>query len=186
MRETQRPLIGLAGKKGSGKDTVGRILAEHCGYRRQAFADALKREVVHTILRASTTLWERHTPRTLLEYIEAHKHDLLDSPTGWPRQLLQAWGTMRRDLCGEDYWIRELSLEPGVVVTDVRHQNEVTAIRVAGGVIWWVERPALADGADTHLSEQQVTDLDADCVVLNAGTLADLEQIVRDLGTERP
>lgn len=35
-------IIGITGRKFNGKDTLGEYLVEHHGYKRFAFADALK------------------------------------------------------------------------------------------------------------------------------------------------
>lgn len=179
-----RPLIGLSGHKGAGKDSVAAILAIHYGYRRVAFADALKLEVwKHSVQILGHVPLDGHTLTlpAFLAYIEAHKHDDPSLPTAWPRQLLQAWGTMRRDLCGDDYWINTVQLWPGVVVTDVRFANEALAISRHGGHLWRVVRPGY-DG-DSHISESEMDRHGwmARWTIHNSGTLDDLERVVCDL-----
>jgi hypothetical protein len=179
-REQCLPLIGLTGFKNSGKDSVARILVEEFGYVRRAFADNLKMEVW---ARSARLVGHFTGPGhgldwpAWLAYVEQHKHEPPDSPHGWPRQLLQAWAQMRRDLSGEEYWLKQVALEPGIVVSDVRYPNERVAIKTAGGVVWRIERPGT--GSDGHASEVQIATLEVDDTVYNTGSLDDLVVKVR-------
>lgn len=175
-----RPLIGLLGHKGAGKDTLGRVLTEKHGYTRASFADDLRLEVFKALVRTSKTeqapkiVESQNDYNAFLSYVEAHKHDALDLPSGWPRQLLQAWGQMRRDIYGDDYWINRIALGEGVVVTDVRFPNEAAAIKKAGGILWRVVRPG-KDG-DGHISETLLDTIPVDMKIFNNGTIAQIEE----------
>jgi energy-coupling factor transporter ATP-binding protein EcfA2 len=120
-------IIGLSGKKRSGKDTLAGFLAQLMPHTVcVAFADALKNEV------AQATGFTR-------EYMEEHKDNF--------RLILQGWGTdFRRKLCGEDYWIhrtveqinwlRRLPVPPAlIIVTDCRFKNEAETVRQLGGLM---------------------------------------------------
>jgi hypothetical protein len=193
LTQSTKPLIGLTGHKGAGKDTVAGILKRLYGYERKAWADALKREVYNAFGRYilvgewegmpgddpqyDTPLQEYATFGRWLAFIDAHKHDAPDTEYGWIRPLLQFWGTeYRRNLCGDDYWTRQLQLAPGVVVSDCRFPNEVQAIHKAGGKVWRVERRGYT--GDDHASERFIDSLPADLFVLNDGSVDDLEQEV--------
>jgi hypothetical protein len=161
----ERPLIGLTGFKGSGKDTVAGMLMRGFDYHQVAFADSLKIEVSE-VSGASRA------------YLEEHKRRGPEHPKGWVRMLLQAWGQMRRDMCGEDYWIRQVPLRSGFVVSDVRYPNEAQAIKRAGGYLVHISREGCT--SDGHSSEQ-VLDQWIDCAITNNGTVDDLVGAVRGL-----
>lgn len=169
-------LIGLCGRKGSGKDTVGHILVAEFGYVRRAFADALRMELAETIYGKGGDETSFALREGFLSHVEHHKYDDPGTPSGWPRMLMQSWGTMRRHLFGADYWIGKLPLLPWVVVTDVRFRNEADAIVTAGGVLWRVIRTDPGD--DAHISEHDLDEYPMDCV-RNTGTPADLVLEVR-------
>jgi hypothetical protein len=59
----------------------------------------------------------------------------------------------------------------GVVITDVRFENEVGAIKAAGGHIWRIERrtDCLTKAAAQHSSEAGIPDALVDAVIDNSG-----------------
>lgn len=184
------PLIGLTGHKGAGKDTVAAILREAHGYQRKAWADALKWETYEAFgLLLLTGLWSQRYGEhghdylvstsfdAWLAFIDQHKHDSPDSEYGWIRPMLQFWGTeYRRQLCGDDYWTKQLELGPGVVVTDCRFPNEAAAVLEAGGALWKIERPGYT--GDGHASETLIDHLPETLTILNDSTVDDLRRSV--------
>lgn len=149
-------LIGLVGKKQSGKDTC-------CGFWRElglrdkltvarlAFADALKVEVAAAF--GST-----------VAAIEQSKEKY--------RPLLQAWGVARRDLVGGDYWINKVddqirsSQVLVAVITDVRFQNEADYVTSHGGILVKLKRVGLVQD-DRHVSEVELDSIDTDFELYN-------------------
>jgi len=172
------PPIGLVGVHGAGKDTVGATLVSEFGYRRVALAEELKWEVYRAIgpERAQFSGFQ-----AFYAYMEAHKHVDLHQRHGWVRQLLQAWGQMRRDLDGDCYWLDKVRIAPGVVVTDVRHPNEADLILDAGGLIVRIDRAGYVAGA--HPTERPDL-LPASYAIVNDGTVADLHAAVHRLMTD--
>lgn len=155
-------LIGISGRMGSGKDTVGAYLVEHHGFTRYAFADQLKQL-------ARKIGWN------------GEKDDR-------GRWLLQSLGQGAREVLGEMVWIdaleRQLYLDtPGnVVITDVRNLNEADWIRRFGGVVWRIHRPIDRSGAaDRHETEVGVDRLVANFEIANDGSLDDLYEKVEAL-----
>ncbi len=66
----------------------------------------------------------------------------------------------------------------GVVISDVRFENEVAAIRAAGGTLWkTIHGTGLSGAAGAHESEQHISHLEVDAVVPD-GALEELPQIV--------
>lgn len=193
-------LIGVAGRKRSGKDSVGKIL-EELGTRRAAFADPLKR--------AAMDIYGLSLAQTY--GTEAQKEQVDTRYGKSARQILQLLGTEVGRHVYVDTWVRAVfeidirlyeqhrlvpvyntSLKlwrfeeepsspparvvraPDWVITDARYQNEVDEIHRRGGVVLRVTRPSIA-GMDTHSSETTVDALHGvDVEILNDGTLEDL------------
>lgn len=176
-------IIGLAGRAGAGKNTVGDIIERRYGFRQTSFAHALKAEV------ASITLDKNPAPadikaRAIHEPAIAEIASLLPfavgmDPYGKPthptmRRLLQLWGTEYRRDVHEDYWVRRCDLTGDVVVTDVRFQNEADVC----DIVLYVYRTDAESKEPTHASECTLTLDSVDAIVLNDSNLADLEQSV--------
>jgi hypothetical protein len=133
-------LIGLSGKKRTGKNTVSSQLKliTNLTIDEFAFAYPLKVELAKML-------------KVTVKEIELNK-DLY-------RPMLQAYGT---DYCrvkfGTDYWIKQTFREilksqaEICVITDVRFPDEADAIRAAGGYVVSVVRDTGL--VDTHISEK--------------------------------
>lgn len=147
-------IIGISGKIGSGKSTVGQFLVNSLDFAAEInFADALKDHVA--LLFAA--------PPAAVRGTQAEKLQLL--PCGLSaRVVMQAYGQAVRSL-DRDAWVRawERSVRDvwarngmvPIVVTDVRYRNEARAIREKGGILIRLLRAPQAE--DRHASE---TDLD--------------------------
>lgn len=137
-------LIGIAGPKRSGKDTLAAGLHAALGLPVDSFAGPMRRFV------ADTLGW------TLAE-LEARKEqpiDWLDGATA--RAMLQTVGTeWGRQTVHADLWVRSLfaRLPHGGIVSDVRFPNEAEAILSRGGVVIRLVRPGTGQG-DAHASEK--------------------------------
>lgn len=161
-------ILGIVGKKQSGKDTVAAIIQRLMQPKRVdriAFADALKEEVG---LATNSTV----------EFIDANKDNF--------RLILQGWGTdFRRKLHGDTYWlvrwldkVNHLPVDTVVVAPDVRFTNEAWCIRKLGGKLWRVVRKV--NGAvDLHTSETEQEDIKTDLALVNDGSMAELEVKVK-------
>jgi len=124
--------IGLTGFAGSGKDTVADLLVAHCGFRKLAFADALRGEVSNAFgvdMVYFTRPESKSVPMGALSmtyapiaFLAAVTHALRlpgagmsdDDYAVWlaeprtPRQILQWWGTEYRRAQNPHYWSRVL------------------------------------------------------------------------------
>lgn len=157
-------LIGISGRKESGKDTVYLFIKEllgETGIIQLAFANELKYEVAEAC-------------GLSINSIEINKKAL--------RPLLQAWGTdFKRNLVDKDYWVKKIAAKINripittkvVVITDVRFHNEASFIRDVKGFVIRVNRPS--DNKDTHISETELYDYQFDYTINNTGTLKDLK-----------
>lgn len=155
-------IIGISGKKQSGKDEVCKHILEHFpdSAVRIAFADALKLEVAIALVKP-------------LAYIDEHKDNL--------RLILQGWGTdYRRKLHGEDYWVRQWlrtvknSSHKVIVCPDVRFINEADTIKKMGGYVIRVDRKSV-DTSDTHPSETALDNYTFDHIIDNNATIKRLQ-----------
>lgn len=161
-------IIGIAGKKKSGKTTVANMLQWlMIGPSRQInFADALKDEVCQAI-------------GCSREYVENHKDNF--------RLILQGWGTdFRRKLFSENYWVNKLedkitkTAHPcHFIIADVRFINEAEMVKRHGGTIIYIVRDQDKE-VDSHPSEKEMESIKVDRVILNSKTLVELQEMVND------
>lgn len=173
-------LIGIAGQKGVGKDTVADFLVAHYGFHKHAFADPIKEAVV--------TLFQLDPMQMLGDNKEKidPRHNLS------PRQMMQIVGTdMFRNMVSQDFWTNHFKrwyLEresDNIVVSDVRFQNEVDTIRALGGRVIRIKRHVESAGEirhtlqDSHPSETGVAALTGmSKTLVNDGSIEDLHQKV--------
>jgi hypothetical protein len=168
-------LIGLAGKAGSGKDTVADHLVDR-GWERYALAGPLKRGLCATFGLSMEHFTDRDLKEQVIEWIGKS-----------PRQLAQLYGTeFGRQLVADDIWLRIAeqaylhacaSHAAGFVVTDVRFVNEARWIRSMGGEVWRLERCG-AGTVSTHVSELPLADDLVDVSILNDRSFDDLYRVV--------
>lgn len=142
-------LIGIAGIKQSGKDTVGKYLVNHYGFTRLAFADTLKEACKIIFGFSDAQVYSQELKEVEDDY---WKHT--------PREILQKVGTelfrMRLpEICkniSDNIWIRSVERQiqnlylKGIskfVITDIRFYNELNFVRLLGGVVWKISRPSL-------------------------------------------
>jgi hypothetical protein len=158
-------IIGLTGKKAAGKNLAADIIqAEIPATVVAAFADPL-REVCKTIFG--------------LEDDDMHDRERKEAtlnryPFESPRQILQKVGTDCIRTHYPEAWVEALKHQiracADVVVSDVRFENEVAAIKSMGGFILRVVRPGL-NSSDAHISETIMDGLQADAEVINDGSV---------------
>jgi len=167
--DVNRPLfIGILGKKGAGKDTIGTYLINKYGYTSDAFAEPLKQ-----VCKITFSLSDRQL------YGSLAKKETIDERWGKsPRQMFQEIGTLLRQTISDDIWIRNLFYrirnKKYVVVTDCRCQAEVDMlIKKFNCVIIKVHRDTKLN--DAHISETGVDLVENyDYEINNNGTINDL------------
>jgi len=168
-------LIGITGKAGSGKDTIGDYLVTKYKFQRIALADPIKRLVKDIFVLDDRTVYDR---------VEREK-PLKDWPEWSVRKLLQFIGTeMFRQNIDDAIWVKSLWLRivqnPNVnyVVTDVRFPNELDYFKknAKPGEFMFIKvvRQGCNGvvGLQSHASEAY--DLEAEHVIDNNGTYEDL------------
>lgn len=172
-------IVGLLGKKQSGKDTSAKLLVEKLGFKRIAFADALK-DLTAQILDERPSIMRSEAFKNTTTYLE----------TAWGpdqqlsgREWLQRIGVAVRDVLGVDTWVNvvvnkmEDESETHWVVTDVRFQNEFDAlVRLSRdyslhprslGTLAFIRcvRTVPLPTIDTHVSETELDGAKVDLLV---------------------
>ena len=165
-------LIGISGKKGSGKNTVANMIDTLRSFdfdghliEYKSFADPLKRMICEL------------TGCKMTQFLTQKGKDTLSpirKPTGGfytYRELLQLQGTeFGRNIIGPDIWVDALfagwNQNEDWVITDVRFPNEVEAIEDRGGIAIRVVRPGI-DSTDTHESETALDNYQFDYTIIN-------------------
>lgn len=191
-------LIGLAGQKGAGKDTAAGGLPQAV---KIAFAGPVKQmlAVGLGLTEAQLNGGEKSRPVAWLG----------DGTDITPRYLMQSLGTeWGRTLVDPDVWVKlaarkvDDELARGadgqqgrsvILVTDVRYESEANMIRARGGVIVHILRNRkpvrgirekllrLWDMLTDHSSEVRLPVHPADMIVLNVGTVEELQQQLRQV-----
>ena len=175
-------IVGITGKKYSGKDTIGNILKKY-GYVQLAFASSLK-EACKAIFHFED------------DQIHGENKDVIDEY--WqttPRSILQYVGTeLFRDRLAilipfiqKDIWVKSVEKQiiemrknnPDVkiVITDVRFQNECELISKYGGDMIRVNRQML-NNSDSHSSENQLNELTVNIEISNDGDIEELDRVI--------
>jgi hypothetical protein len=168
-------LIGLIGKKSSGKDTFGNILINQYNFQKRAFADPLK-DCCQLLFNLSK--------EDLNDPILKEKTNSFWNKS--PRQILQIVGTdLFRNHFDKNFWLKLFeqwylnNQKFNIVCTDVRYQNEAELIKKLGGIIIKIERPLLQNN-DNHDSEKLDINFN-DYLIYNDSTLEDYEIKIIDL-----
>ena len=148
-------IIGLAGRKRSGKTTASDLLVELGKKKgltpiRLGFADPLKAEIAKIF------------------------GPITEQNKGTLRATLQAAGSAMKELRGNDVWLNRHNetwnsyQEHGynmLIVDDVRFPNESRHLKSLGATVWRIKRPSTDDSGDTHTSETSVDSIQPDVTI---------------------
>lgn len=179
-------IIGITGKKFSGKDTLGSYFVDNYNYKQIAYADAIK-DAVKCIFDFDD------------EQLYGSKKEEIDNFWGVsPRQIFQFVGT---DLfrnhtheimpnIGKDIWVQvvkrkimnkmDKNPEECFVITDVRFHNEADIIKQLGGTVIKLLRNTGCH--DNHESETLIQSLPCDYEFENNGSKEELyENVIKTL-----
>lgn len=162
-------LLGIVGKKNSGKDTLSDYLCKHHGFYKDSFAAPLK-DICKRMFLLDEKQLEDHTLK-----------ETMDERWGLsPREMFQKFGTdFVRSNFGSDFWIRHLEKrmltrkDDLVVISDVRFENEANWIQKNGGILIRVQpigeesTPSHHQHEDQHASETEQAGIREDVLVEN-------------------
>lgn len=189
-------IIGISGKARSGKDTFAQMLAEELqrktgqAYVLMAYAHELKLKIQKDFDLSYEQLWGEEKEHADKRYVRPKwKHLDRGTMTYWtPREIMQNYGQFFRTI-DYDFWVKHLfniveeKNYKNVIITDLRHINEVNAVVDRGGYHVRVER----EEKDNVHNEQHISEtaLDGkhriDFTVKNYGTLEDLKETGKDV-----
>lgn len=111
-------IVGIAGTNGAGKDTLGELLAERCGYKFRSVSDILREE-----LTTQGVPHERERMRALsTKWANEYGHGVLSVKT------IEAYAEEEKR---EGY--------NGLAIGSIRRPAEAEAIQKEGGVVLWVD-----------------------------------------------
>jgi hypothetical protein len=178
-------IVGISGKRESGKSTLGKFL-EAYGYHRLSLASPLKEMCMRDF-------------RLTREQVYGKQKEV---PTGFrrtdgswytPRDILIRVGSLYRSI-DKDFWCRKLdeeimnSMENKYVIDDIRFTNEIEYFKKLGGKFVRLERSeeaigkaALDDLSETELDGYQ--DWDAKLPAVSNLVPADLERFAEFIVT---
>jgi hypothetical protein len=175
-------LIGISGKIGSGKDTVGSILQDYSDdnaedYQIKKFATKLK-EIAALLIGCDVSDFEDR------EFKEKELGEEWNGLT--PRKILQLLGTEAgRNIIHPNIWVNALFADfedSNWIITDVRFPNEAQAIKDRGGIVIRVERPGgESHCGGAHASETALDTYNFDYVIDNEGNIDELIDKVKQL-----
>lgn len=181
-------IIGILGKKQSGKDTVADIIIELLPqYKKKAFADNIKK-ICSIITSIPIENWYN---QDLKEFVLPNFWLDKKGQLYTYRTLMQTVGTEAiRDVVNDDVWIdgvldeyrmhRSDGKEDDIIISDVRHEKEYVKIVELGGIIIKVIRQNVVS-IDTHSSETQIDSLVGDYTIYNHSTIEKLRTEINNI-----
>jgi dephospho-CoA kinase len=179
-------LVGIAGQKYNGKDTIADYLVSKYGFIKLSFGSKLK-ELCKIVFGFTE------------EQLYGSKKESYDE--FWnitPREIYQYLGTdiFRKDIqkiipnIDETFWVKcvekeinqiiKINPNAKIVISDVRFINEVSMIKSLNGIIIRVIRPNNIH-IDLHESEQQIPFLNVDHEIINDQSLDELYKKIDDI-----
>lgn len=173
-------IVGIAGRKGHGKDAVAEML-EVRGFEVVRFVGPLKAML-------AAFYREHGLDEGLIE--RKLEGDLKEAPCPLlrgrsPRYAMQTLGTeWGRQLIADDLWVESLATRAqgydNVVVPDVRFANECATLRALGAKVLRVDASKRVPDNETsaHVSEASVGTLPVDLEISNNGTMFELSVAV--------
>lgn len=186
-----KPLIGICGPAGSGKDTLADGIAATDVYVKHNLADPIK-AALNAMFGWGPAHWEnrdwKEEPVPWLERelaAEGHESEMCNPS---PRYLAQTLGTeWGRERIDPEIWLKIAQRKyakiagagtmsggrivgMGMIIPDIRFENEAAWIKDEGGLLFEVQRPGHeAISESEHASERGVPIKYIDAVIINDG-----------------
>jgi hypothetical protein len=159
-------LIGLSGLARVGKDTAAQHLVYHHGFQSYAFADPLRDGLMH-ILNLSPCDFEGAQKELPLPWLGRSPRELMQSlGTEWGRNSVHPELWLLLAAQNLDLLARTHDAAHGLVVSDLRFENEASFIRQRGGVVIHINRDT-ASPVNAHVSEAGIQVRSGDIELFN-------------------
>jgi len=172
-------VIGLCGYAGSGKDTAAQGLIE-LGWQRVSFADPIR----EMALAIDPWIEPWNNSGRLSNIVREYGWEVAKNSFPEVRRLLQRIGTEAgRDILGQDVWLdvaerkmiqAECDQCPGVVITDMRFENERIMLGDWKATFVRISRPGVGP-VNEHQSDQLLASFEVDHEIVNDGDEAKLQ-----------
>lgn len=174
-------LIGICGKAGAGKDTIGDYLIDEYNFKKIALADPIKRIVQDVFVLDDHTVYDR-----------VAREQPLPQWDGWSvRKLLQFIGTeLFRQNIDDAIWVKSLWYRihndeyNNYVVTDIRFPNELDFFKRKmkdDFISIKVSRKGQDGSVGISGHESEKYDLQTDIVIENNGTFEELHNKIDEI-----
>lgn len=169
------PIIAFTGPARSGKDTAGDFVVSMVGGYRYSFADPLRAMLVAGFgIDMNEKFWKDNKEKEIAALGKS------------PRRMMQTLGTeWGRDLIHPDVWVivakqQLINRGPGMVICDVRFENEAAWVRKNNGLLIHINRDS-GTSVEAHSSENGVQPGAGDIELSNNGTLEQLQDKLTEL-----
>lgn len=180
-------LIGLTGPAGSGKNTVARFLCETQGFVQIAFADPMRDAVKAMFGLTDEDFSDREKKETIIPWIGCSPRELLVGIGDWARgtideEIMIFIASRRMQRVKAD---AVLSYIQGIVISDIRLDNEANWLRYQGCELWHIHRTTmaysgLATNVRSHATERGVERQEGDRIIHNDSSI---DQLLEHVGS---
>jgi len=156
-------IIGIAGYKGSGKDSIAEVLQTSFGFEKMSFAQPIK-DLIHYTFGIDKAILSGDGGERIFR-----EQPLPDWFYLSPRDFMQKIGMAFRNELHQDIWVKVLerdikSSKRNIVIPDVRFKNELELVNKYGFCVG-VHRPGY--NGDEHESEHGLDNVEFSKVFKN-------------------
>lgn len=189
-------IVGLVGKKRSGKTTAAEVFQNYM-YSKVSLAEGIKEatksifllndEQVYGEKKEEIVPYLNTTPRKLMQVVgtELFQYDIYEYIPELEEAIPKRELWIRMFEQKYEMYVRKYRKTPKIVIDDVRFMHEVNVLRSMGAVIIKIIRPGL-ESKDTHASELEVGEIEPNYKIINGGTIRQLKnKIVNLIHNER-
>ena len=190
-------IVGISGKARVGKDTIGGILKKELfeagkgEFQLMEFSRAIKERIAKDFDLSPEQLYDDLKESPDKRYIKKG----IKSEGYWtPREMLQAYGEFFRTI-DDNFWVNEVFKNKfeNLIITDVRHKEEVKAVKDRGGYHVRIYRNHNIEvHGKSHISEIALDFIDVDSAdidqvyipdfkIENNNSIKDLTNVVKDI-----